>query len=208
MLRVPCCPWRLSSFVIRSRHLQPKGGSGQTCTDPKVGFTQALLSYLVGCTAQPRRRWPLELLYSPHSKRESRTSLVVQWLRFCASKGGGMCVISGQDTKIPYDLWHSQNWNQKKKQRVGSRGRGCQYLQGLKTWAQKSNCLNLRPSSSTAISVALRRPPAYSLSRRAMGAYLGKSQCRASFQCQGRHLELTSVSYYSSSGSLNSPVSR
>ena len=47
-----------------------------------------------------------------------------------------------------------------------------------------------------------------SLSHRAMGAYLGKSQCRASFQCQGRHLELTSVSYYSSSGSLNSPVSR
>ena len=37
----------------------------------------------------------------------------------------------------------------------------CQYLQGLKTWAQKSNCLNSRPSSSTAISAALRRPPAY-----------------------------------------------
>ena len=48
-----------------------------------------------------------------------------------------------------------------------------------------------------------------SLSHRAVGAHLGKSfQCRVSFQSQGRHLELTSVSYYSSSSSLNSPVSR
>ena len=58
------------------------------CTDPKVGFTQALLSYLVGYAAQPRRRRSQELLYSLHSKRESRTPLVIQWLRLCASNIG------------------------------------------------------------------------------------------------------------------------
>ena len=115
MLSVPYCPWHLSSFVIKSRHLQPKGGSGQMCTDPKVGFTQALLCYLVGYTAQPRRRRPQERLYSLHSKRESRTSLVIQWLRLCASNIGGMCSISGQETKIPYDT--AKTGKKKKKER-------------------------------------------------------------------------------------------
>ena len=89
------------------------------CTDPQVGFTQAPLSYLVGYTAQPRRRRPQELLYSPHSKRESRTSLVIQWLRLCASNIGGMCAISGQETKIPYDTAKTEKKKKKKRSREG-----------------------------------------------------------------------------------------
>ena len=36
------------------------------------------------------------------------TSLVVQWLRLCASNAGGTGLIPGRGTKIPYVMWHSQ----------------------------------------------------------------------------------------------------
>ena len=35
-------------------------------------------------------------------------SLVVQWLRLCASKAGGMGSIPGGGTKIPHDAQHDQ----------------------------------------------------------------------------------------------------
>ena len=34
------------------------------------------------------------------------TSLVVQWLRLCASNVGDTCSISGWGTKTPYASWH------------------------------------------------------------------------------------------------------
>ena len=34
------------------------------------------------------------------------TSLVVQWLRLCASNVGDTCFISGWGTKTPYASWH------------------------------------------------------------------------------------------------------
>ena len=37
-----------------------------------------------------------------------RTSLVVQWLRLCASMAGGTGLIPGWGTKIPHAAWHSQ----------------------------------------------------------------------------------------------------
>ena len=36
------------------------------------------------------------------------TSLVIQWLRLCASNQGGTGLIPGQGTKIPCVMWHSQ----------------------------------------------------------------------------------------------------
>ena len=42
-------------------------------------------------------------------------SLVVQWLRLCISTVGGMSLIPGQGTKIPYTVWQGQK---KKKKEV------------------------------------------------------------------------------------------
>ena len=39
---------------------------------------------------------------------EVRDSLVVQWLRLCASTAEGMALISGQGTKILHAAWHDQ----------------------------------------------------------------------------------------------------
>ena len=36
------------------------------------------------------------------------TSLVVQWLRFCAASAGGTVLIPGWGTKILHHVWHSQ----------------------------------------------------------------------------------------------------
>ena len=36
------------------------------------------------------------------------TSLVVQWLRLCASNAGGTCSIPGGGTKIPHAVWCGQ----------------------------------------------------------------------------------------------------
>ena len=44
-------------------------------------------------------------LESMSYKEQLETSLVAQWLRFCA---GGMGSIPGQQTKIPHTLWCSQ----------------------------------------------------------------------------------------------------
>ena len=42
------------------------------------------------------------------NNRALGTSLVVQWLRCCASNAGGMGLIPGQETKIPYAMLCSQ----------------------------------------------------------------------------------------------------
>ena len=42
------------------------------------------------------------------------TSLVVQWLRLCASTAGGLGLIPGQGTKIPHATWHNQKKKNKK----------------------------------------------------------------------------------------------
>ena len=41
-------------------------------------------------------------------------SLVVQWLRFCASNAGGVGSIPGQETKIPHVARCGQNTKNKK----------------------------------------------------------------------------------------------
>ena len=46
------------------------------------------------------------------------TSLVVQWLRLSASTAGGMGLIPGQGTKIPYATWHNPKKKKKKKKTV------------------------------------------------------------------------------------------
>ena len=40
--------------------------------------------------------------------KNKRTSLVVQWLRLCASGAGGMGLIPGWGTKIPHAVWLCQ----------------------------------------------------------------------------------------------------
>ena len=40
--------------------------------------------------------------------QKPKTSLVVQWLGFCASTAGDTSLISGQGTKIPHAAWCSQ----------------------------------------------------------------------------------------------------
>ena len=42
------------------------------------------------------------------------TSLVVQWLRLCTSTAGGMSLIPGQGTKIPYAAGNGQKRNKNK----------------------------------------------------------------------------------------------
>ena len=49
-------------------------------------------------------------LESMSYKEQLETSLVAQWLRFCA---GGMGSIPGQQTKIPHTLWCSQKKKKK-----------------------------------------------------------------------------------------------
>ena len=41
-------------------------------------------------------------------KTKNRASLVVQWLRLCASIARGTGSIPGQGTKIPYAAWCGQ----------------------------------------------------------------------------------------------------
>lgn len=66
---LPCCPWCISSFGIKCRYLQPRGGSSQVCTwflgklHPKPLFPT-----WVGYLAQSRRREPQEVFYSLHSQ--------------------------------------------------------------------------------------------------------------------------------------------
>lgn len=42
------------------------------------------------------------------------TSLVVPWLKLCGSNAGGVCLIPGEGSKIPYAMWHSRKtkWKQ------------------------------------------------------------------------------------------------
>ena len=44
-------------------------------------------------------------------------SLVVQWLKLCASTVGGAGSIPGWGTKIPHALWYSQKTNKLKKKK-------------------------------------------------------------------------------------------
>ena len=46
------------------------------------------------------------------------TSLVAQWLRFCASTIGGVGLIPGQGTKIPHATWCGQKKKEKRKENV------------------------------------------------------------------------------------------
>ena len=46
------------------------------------------------------------------------TSLVVQWLRLCASNSGGTGSIPGQGTKSPHAAWHGQKKKKKKKLKI------------------------------------------------------------------------------------------
>ena len=41
-------------------------------------------------------------------QNSDRTSLVIQWLRLCASTAGGTDLIPGWGTKILWAMWHSQ----------------------------------------------------------------------------------------------------
>ena len=50
------------------------------------------------------------------------TSLVVQWLRLCASTAGGISLVPGQETKILHVSWGSQK---KKVKVVGNKGHVC-----------------------------------------------------------------------------------
>ena len=43
------------------------------------------------------------------------TSLVVQWLRLCASSAGSMGSIPGQGTKIPHAMWRGKKKEKGKK---------------------------------------------------------------------------------------------
>ena len=52
------------------------------------------------------------------------TYLVVQWLGFCTSTAGGICLIPGPGTKIPQAMWHSKKEKKKKK------GNGCLFSNG------------------------------------------------------------------------------
>ena len=51
------------------------------------------------------------------------TYLVVQWLGFCTSTAGGICLIPGPGTKIPQAMWHSKKEKKKK-------GNGCLFSNG------------------------------------------------------------------------------
>ena len=48
------------------------------------------------------------------SNNNKGISLVVQWLRLCASNAGGESLIPGQGTKVPRATGHSQKINFKK----------------------------------------------------------------------------------------------
>ena len=41
-------------------------------------------------------------------EKKPKTSLVVQWLRFCAYTAGGVVLIPGQGNRIPPGVWYSQ----------------------------------------------------------------------------------------------------
>ena len=45
-------------------------------------------------------------MLSPFYREEDGTSLVVQWLRLCASDAGGTGSIPGRGTKIPHAVQH------------------------------------------------------------------------------------------------------
>ena len=45
---------------------------------------------------------------------EGGTCLVLQWLRLCASKAGGICLSPSHGTKIPYAMWRSRKKKKKK----------------------------------------------------------------------------------------------
>ena len=49
-----------------------------------------------------------------------RTSLAVQWLRFCASTARGMGLIPGPWTKILHALWHVQKENRRHRKGFGA----------------------------------------------------------------------------------------
>ena len=42
---------------------------------------------------------------------DHKTSLVIQWLRLCASNAGDVGLIPGQGTKISHATWHGQKKN-------------------------------------------------------------------------------------------------
>ena len=48
------------------------------------------------------------MYYSYNQKKIHGTSLVVQWLKLCASKAGGIGLICGCGTKIPQAAWYHQ----------------------------------------------------------------------------------------------------
>ena len=52
------------------------------------------------------RRYPLAQGSAGSIKKPDRgTSLVVQWLRICASIAAGMGLIPGREAKIPHAMW-------------------------------------------------------------------------------------------------------
>ena len=49
------------------------------------------------------------------------TSLVVQWLRLCASYAGGLGSVPGQGTKISHAVWYCQKIKKKTKPKKPSK---------------------------------------------------------------------------------------
>ena len=92
--------WSIHILIWPSVHADPLGNSTAT---PTKGW-YFLFSYQ--CCHQPASRW-----------KTGGTSMVVQWLRLCASKAGGIGSIPdwGRSHTIPYAAWCSQKIKNEKK---------------------------------------------------------------------------------------------
>ena len=67
------------------------------------------LSFLIYKMGIEGKHYLLEYLFRLNELIEVKgTSLVVQWLRLCASNAGGMSLIPGPGTKIPRATWCGQ----------------------------------------------------------------------------------------------------
>ena len=63
------------------------------------------------CTQRKKKLEKILMVKKFLSNNSKGTSLVVQWLRLCASTVGGESLIPGQGTKIPHATGHSQKIN-------------------------------------------------------------------------------------------------
>ena len=57
-------------------------------------------------------------------KKEKGNSLVVLWLRLCASTAGGTGSIPGQGTKIPHAAQHGQKKKKNEERKEHESGKG------------------------------------------------------------------------------------